>query len=279
MPSKLPPRELAIGRRLREFRESSFVERTAMARAVGIQADRLVSYEIGRAPLKWGIFLKIWAWFALHPRWLATGKGFKQLEFRGFENLIKDIDPRALFSEAYDSRIAEILSKERFVVVTPVAMIGSLLDAHYQGFKGGGPLPDWAPEGSGMEKLATAERERPNSDCKVLPNTSSDVSWPSVTAEPGEFWAALRSRLERATSARGSKSALAELMNVSRATVTEWLAGASAPTADNTLRLLRWVEERERENKYPARVTARAGRKTQAGKSSEEKPDSGPPKK
>ncbi len=58
-------------------------------------------------------------------------------------------------------------------------------------------------------------------------------------------WESLRSRLHAATRSSGTKRDLAHHFNVSPAAVSQWLSGASAPTADTTLRLLEWVKAAE----------------------------------
>jgi DNA-binding transcriptional regulator YiaG len=53
-------------------------------------------------------------------------------------------------------------------------------------------------------------------------------------------------RLKRATEARGSKSELAAWLGVHRQSVTDWLSGKQEPGGETTLRMLQWVEQRER---------------------------------
>lgn len=76
-------------------------------------------------------------------------------------------------------------------------------------------------------------------------------------------WGDLRRRLRAVTRSRGSQAKLAARLKVTPQAVTEWLAGASAPTADRTLRILNLVEEYEAQQKQsagaltPARETRR----------------------
>jgi transcriptional regulator with XRE-family HTH domain len=94
-------------------------------------------------------------------------------------------------------------------------------------------------------------------------------------------WTALRLRLIRATSAAGAKAALAREFNVTTAAVSQWLSGASAPTAETTLRLLEWVTAAEaNETDRAGNAVTRPARKTQAGRSTKnEKPNSDRKKK
>lgn len=58
---------------------------------------------------------------------------------------------------------------------------------------------------------------------------------------------ALRKRLNVATHARGTKTALAKFMGVSLSKVSHWLAGSHEPGGEHTLKLLHWVEHEERQ--------------------------------
>ncbi len=54
-------------------------------------------------------------------------------------------------------------------------------------------------------------------------------------------------RLNRATETRGSKSELAKWLGVHRQSVTDWLSGKQEPGGEITLKMLHWVEQRERQ--------------------------------
>jgi transcriptional regulator with XRE-family HTH domain len=57
----------------------------------------------------------------------------------------------------------------------------------------------------------------------------------------------LLKRLNEATCERGAKAALAKFMGVKLPTVSRWLSGTKEPGGENTLRLLHWVEQQERQ--------------------------------
>jgi transcriptional regulator with XRE-family HTH domain len=67
-----------------------------------------------------------------------------------------------------------------------------------------------------------------------------------------QTWSELRSRLLLVTRGSGTRAALAREFGVSTAAVSQWLSGASAPTADNTVRLLQFVESAEAKQKQSA---------------------------
>jgi DNA-binding transcriptional regulator YiaG len=52
--------------------------------------------------------------------------------------------------------------------------------------------------------------------------------------------------LNKATSGRGAKSALAKYMGVPLPNVSQWLSGDREPSGETTLQLLNWVEHQER---------------------------------
>lgn len=56
-------------------------------------------------------------------------------------------------------------------------------------------------------------------------------------------------RLKRATAERGKKSELAIWLGVHRQCVTDWLSGKQEPGGEITLKMLRWVEQQERQPK------------------------------
>ena len=57
----------------------------------------------------------------------------------------------------------------------------------------------------------------------------------------------LRERLKRATSESGKMSALADFLKVPLASVSRWVAGKREPGGEITLKMLRWVEQQERQ--------------------------------
>lgn len=80
-------------------------------------------------------------------------------------------------------------------------------------------------------------------------------------------WAELREEIQMLTRARGARAALAREFGATRQAVDAWLTGVSAPTADNTLRLLKWVN------------SAKAEIKTKSAGSVTSTPDAADPKK
>jgi transcriptional regulator with XRE-family HTH domain len=71
----VPQRERGICFRLREFRLSTKIPRTTFALTVGISGERLASYELGRVPLRYGVFKAINRHFHIRLDWLMNNRG------------------------------------------------------------------------------------------------------------------------------------------------------------------------------------------------------------
>jgi len=103
-----------------------------------------------------------------------------------------------------------------------------------------------------------------------------------VTHEQLSHWNSLRLRLRAATQQYGAKAELARQFNITPQAVAEWLSGASAPTADTTLRLLEWVTtaEADQQKKRAGSARTQPALKTRDQKSrTNEKPKTSPEKR
>lgn len=112
----------------------------------------------------------------------------------------------------------------------------------------------------------------------LLDNGKESAIISIMNSQFGSLWNELRSRLITATKDRGTKSELARNFKVSRQAVGEWLSGASSPSAETALGLLKWVAESENAKKEaPGRVVTTTKGKTRKRRSDHETPNSGPP--
>ncbi len=71
----------------------------------------------------------------------------------------------------------------------------------------------------------------------------------NIRNTPSEMKSALKSLLDKVrkfTEPTGMKAKLAADLKVPQARVSEWLSGKHDPSGETTLRLLQWVEQRER---------------------------------
>lgn len=83
--------------------------------------------------------------------------------------------------------------------------------------------------------------EEKNNEGRVL--TKITVS--GNTTEVKSQMDVLKARLNKATKGRGEKAELARFMKLPLANISQWLSGKREPGGENTLRLLRWVEQQE----------------------------------
>ena len=103
-------REIEIGKRLRAFREGLKIPRTVFALSIGVGGERLASYEVGRVPLRYGVFEAIAKQYRLNPVWLGKGEGEPSLRIAfDFTGLVP-IPAAAVFSQIYDEYLDKVFS-------------------------------------------------------------------------------------------------------------------------------------------------------------------------
>lgn len=95
----LPPLEIAIGHRLREFRENLNLSRPTLAARLRIPKDTLAAYEKGKAPVPWRVFTFLGAEFQLNPWWLFTADGHPLAPFDDAPFPVDD--PQGRFSTVF----------------------------------------------------------------------------------------------------------------------------------------------------------------------------------
>lgn len=121
---------------------------------------------------------------------------------------------------------------------------------------------DYPPRTEG-EKIIEQKTCKATLDTVTEPVNLTDMN------QQSSLWDNLRERLVRLTQPYGSKADLARQLGVTRQAAAEWLSGASSPTAETTLHLLKWVNESERKTNAPGSVEATTKGKTQKGESNE----------
>ena len=94
-------------------------------------------------------------------------------------------------------------------------------------------------------RLETAMRLALTSGGPKKPLT--DVSYCANTISVKPQMPGFLERLNKATSQRGAKTALAKYLGLPLVSVSQWLSGDREPGGENTLRLLKWVEQQERQ--------------------------------
>jgi transcriptional regulator with XRE-family HTH domain len=266
-----PEREIQIGRRLRAFREAKRISRTAFALSIRIGSERLASYEAGRVPLRFEVFLAVHQQYFLNPVWLATGE-----EQQAFDAPIEDwsriaslaLRNRWLFTEAYD-RALEAFCKDRNRMADVLAQ---------RVFDDISRLMDLAKEHRNV-------RARPDIAFRIKERLKElDVfleSFPGLGLTEAETHAklpavklqlkSLLADLNRVTKEPGMKTKLADFLGAPLASVSRWLSGEREPGGETTLKMLHWVQEQGRQPNAPGSATNIAKGKTQVRKSVYEK--------
>lgn len=276
----LSDRETQIGRRLRAFRESLRIPRSAFALAIGVGSERLASYEAGRVPLRYEVFAAIHRSFFVNPAWLAEGEEPQAYEAPiDFGRVGSRIAPRWLFTEAYDralshfhksrvhlanalaerideriAKLVELIRSERDINAT--REIAFLVSSRLQ------ELDRILQELANLGLTETSPKSRTHSvkDIQSMPELISSLK--ALTAEPG------------------AAAALAEDLGIPHARVSEWLSGKKEPGGANTFRLLQWVgDHRSEERKGPGSALTPLGRKTRSTRSRHDKVKSSPSKR
>jgi transcriptional regulator with XRE-family HTH domain len=111
--SFLSSREQEICARLREIRVDRRLTQAEFSERVGISRVRLSSYEYAKAPVRFALAREVCFRFDVNQRWFATGVYPNRPYFDISPHLECQIDPRALFSEAWD-KVLKTPVEQRF---------------------------------------------------------------------------------------------------------------------------------------------------------------------
>lgn len=299
--TEISVRDRQIGARLKTYREGIFWGRPDFAQHAGLDSSQLYRYEAGRVPLRYGDAWRIFNVFTVSPRWLASGEGpiiESPVALPSPQDLGLSGDES--FADVYDNHLVAILQappgkvstqgetaplpidaspRGRVVVENMIADMGRELvelvpDAQFPDVASSFLVhaaallmavePDTEEVVEDRREAVAEERARwaaPSRglDTHDLGGLKSDVPRSRSDENP---WHQLLNRIRRAVAKPGQKKALAELLHVSPAAVTQWLDGSTSPRADKTLLLLSWVEEQEANEKGPGGVVAPSGQPT-----------------
>jgi transcriptional regulator with XRE-family HTH domain len=267
---------VAIGKRLRAFRETLRISRSSFALAIGYGSERIASYEAARAPLPYSVFVAIADKFDIDPFWFATGNGEERSKLRFhypspaqlklpekvsfFEAFSKHLFP-ALQSGSFDAK-SETVLRYKLIKTFPkqaVLWLHLVPDGHVGEFDSA--LQKWwkdfyatLPPENPLNKLRreaafrqfeSALEEQLRADPGYLldfPLTVNSLKSKTDAGMKTEIQRLIE-RVNRKASRPGAKAALAKQLRVAPARISEWLAGEKEPGGDYTLRLLRWVEQ------------------------------------
>ena len=275
----VPERERQIGRRLREFRLSTKLSQVAVGQLLGIDANRLSSYEHGRVPIPYAVATAFCREFGVNPAWLASGAQPMHSYAMISHRLADEIAERARFSEVFDSVLAPSFGKHQEALQqftggdfsgaaveefseAAIPSIGHIRPAEVAQLVAGHVATALAKSPPHLYQalysaLCQAIRAYEASHQEAIGQFGlvarpgrGKVSLDSVTLN-GDSEAvqltlsALLKRLNRATLPTGKKAELADFLGVPRQRVSEWLSGKREPGGETTLKLLNWVQGQE----------------------------------
>ncbi len=302
---KLPEQEIKIGQRLRFFRESRKIPRTAFALEIGLSSERLASYEGGRARLPWSVFEVISKKFRLNAFWLARAEGAPEFPVEcDFSKYFGELPTRLAFSYVLRDVIEKNVNSGTYELIQLVSALHSRLKnlARVLADRKANPLAekiigDWAMQKQVAEirlnmpllidellrcVIPLRERELEESGVvierfAVVRETDAkkeltDSSRKGIVPGVKSPLKVLLARVAQATAAqRGNQAALAAFLKVSPARVSEWVRGVKEPGGDYALRLLEWVAAEEAQQNTPGGAASIAKGKTRLPKEHHEK--------
>jgi len=254
-------REKLIGARLRAFREMLQIPRSRFAVTIGFGSERLASYEAGRAPVLYNVFRAVAQNFNLNPRWLA-GDGGNPL----IADIVDDaaftgqIPQRALFSEIYDSHLVGLMKKsaddadqnsraffnhqkkqierardQSLPIETRREITRRVVEQ----------TEEYLSRLAAENNARNAIKLKSNMDSGKLDLTKAESI--VINSDVKSPLPAFLERIKKASSATGKKSELAKFLGAPLASVSRWLSGEREPGAEITLKMLKWVEQQERQ--------------------------------
>ncbi len=215
---------------MRAVRIEFGISRRAMADHLAISIDQLKRFERGAVALRLGPAYDFCALTNTSPLWLAFGDSYPRAGVVPYHTSPAIQEQSLLFVERMRS----------------------------------------AREGSNIALQATSKADEKS---RALRSVAQNEFKRYLTRMPATIivpsWDELRSWLAEETSTPGAKGTLAAYCEVTSAAVSQWLSGVTKPTAETTLKLLKWVTrpERDQQTKGPARASTRAGLTTRKSKS------------
>jgi len=252
---------------------------------LGISRDKLSNIECGHTPLRFDIASRLIILTGFSPKWIAEGLEPKKMPVRLGERLLEEIPRNCLFSEAWEHWIKQpfeaaektakacIVSKPQRASLTdsPVTVgnqaevdfaeaedLLSYLNEDFRGVLKSIPphllqafyaqmTASWRDfVGVNIVEIREWEARQSNPPERHLTETSTRRNVPGVKSE----WTVLKRRLQDVTAKPGAKTMLAEFLGVDLTRVSQWLTdskNAREPGAEYALKMLRWVEQQERQ--------------------------------
>jgi transcriptional regulator with XRE-family HTH domain/DNA-binding transcriptional regulator YiaG len=239
-----------------------------MAEELGIHVTRLQTYEAGRVPVTNEVAQKFCSIFDVSQEWLAEGKGIINGAIVISPQYEAKMADCKLFSQAYDHHIkSSLLAQTNSLPPFISKVVPQLSQANISvqplrtipalgSFSSDKVLAvlikvlktklDSTPACSRVQfrnHIISAAEDFSFNEKSCLTDVPTNENNSDVKAK----LPTLLKRLNEATRKRGMKTSLAKFIGVPLSKVSEWLSGAHEPSGENTLRLLHWVEQQERQ--------------------------------
>jgi transcriptional regulator with XRE-family HTH domain len=223
--------EVAIGKRIRLVRTEKTLGQRATALQMGLSRDQLNRIETGTVAPRFFAAWNFCQFTDTNPLWLAFGDAEGRFGFVACANS----------NVSYEARFLEVLQTygERYRTLRWLT--------HSSWFEIGSVFSD-------SESLLSADfielKRRVQQDHKKGVGKPSIKHYLIAEMAPESLtWEKLRSLLGARTVSQEAKLALSKHLGVSLAAVSQFRTGASAPTADNALKILSWLRSVETNTK------------------------------
>jgi len=248
--------EREICNRVRFIRGSIKWSQANLSKTLGITRNVFAAIEYARTPLRFGVGIRLAALTGFSPRWIVTGVEPQKEPFNINENSLSGIPKNCLFSIAWQDWLPQLISNKTDAAESVGAE--DVLDYLSEDFRGiAKRLPPNLLQ-SFYAHITNAGRDFFNANLieinawearqkKPTKRQLTDSATSDLLAEVKAQLPTLLERLKRATSKSGKMSALADYLKVPLASVSRWLSGKREPSGEITLKMLRWVEQQERQ--------------------------------
>jgi len=274
----LSEEEKQIGKRIRVVRKEHGVSQRLAAAQMGLSRQQLDRIERGEVAIRLGPALRFCEFTNRNPLWLAFGE--PQNRFGFFWPREKEAGSWEIVSVGgdwtSDQVVAEAASKDATLLQT-IRRHRERFPKMTSFFATSNRDPRWSA-GPAKPIGALFLGGRDVNYQLTSPGTFSIVS--SMNLRQVSFWPSLRERIQRFVRERGMKSALARDIGITRQAVNALLNEKYVPAGEQMLKLSKWVDLAEAQQKQSAGVSeARPAPKTRERKSKHEKPSSDRKKK
>ena len=269
----LTAEEAQIGRRIRLAREEHGANQSLTARRIFLSRDQLKRIECGKVAVRPLPALRFCEFTNRNPLWLAFGEPENRFGFfwvmptQTMDQGLQEFKVGASDDWESDPIFAQDL--------TFLQMMMKCRDRFSDGtrfFATSDTEPRWRL-GESEKPIGAVFQSRLNVNRQLTTRGKSEIVQ-SMNLKKSSLWPRLRERIRKLVQRRGTKAALADDIGVSRQAVNALLGKKYVPSAEFTLRLSKWVELAEAQQKNADHASTRPARKTRKRKSKHEKPNS-----